>query len=119
MSFVAKCDVRFNAGRGEATWVLPAATFSGMDAVDRQVLSGWLDGAGGIDTVKDLTDRPWNIAGVQAIFGVFETGNDQASWLIVQSASGWALARPVDGSVSDELGSLPAILRLIDEQRSG
>ena len=36
MSFAVKSDVRFNAGEGEATWVLRAETFSGLDIADRQ-----------------------------------------------------------------------------------
>lgn len=93
-------------------------TFTGLDATDRQILSAWLDrsAATGIDTVLDLAIRPWNIAGASAIFGVFETNRDQASWLIVRYGSGWTLARCADGFISDVSASLPDILRLIDVQ---
>jgi hypothetical protein len=117
MTFAVISDVRFNAGLGEATWVLPAGTFNGLDVADRQVLSDWLDCARGIDAVTDLTVRPWNIAGPRAILGVFETDRDQASWLIVRDGSGWTLARCADGLVSEVLDSLADILGLIDEQR--
>jgi len=119
MNFAAKSDVRFNAGRGEATWVLPAGTFTGLDTADRQALSDWLDNAVGIDTIMDLAVRPWNIAGAVAIFGVFEIKKDQASWLIVRCGSGWLLARCVDGFVSDVSESLVDILSLVDQQRLG
>jgi hypothetical protein len=117
MPFALKFDVHFHTDRAEETWVLPAATFTKLGSADRQALSDWLDGADGIETVVDLAARPWNIAGASAIFGVFETDKDQASWLIVRHASVWTLARCVDGFVSDVMVSLSDILSLIDEQR--
>jgi hypothetical protein len=114
--FATAENVRFTAGRDEGTWVPGAGTFAGLDTSDRQVLSDWLDRAGarGIDVVMDLSLRPWNIAGVHAIVGVFEAGKGSASWLVVQAGSGWLLARCQDGFVSDEMTSLPAALALID-----
>jgi hypothetical protein len=117
MSFAVKSDVHFNADWGEATWVLRAGTFTGLDTADRQVLSDWLDDASGIDTVMDLAARSWNIAGASAILGVFEPDRDQASWLIVRHGSGWTVARQADGFVSDVLDSLQEILGLLDELR--
>lgn len=67
----------------------------------------------------DLSVRPWGVSNVGAIIGVFDTGQDKASWLIVGSGSGWALARCADGFVSDVMTSLPAILALIDAHREG
>jgi hypothetical protein len=119
MSFAMKSDASFNAGGGEATWVLRASTLTGLDTADRRVMSDWLDGASGIDTVTDLGARPWNIEGATGIFGIFETGNGQASWLIVRNQSGWTLARCSDGLVSDVIDSLRDVLALVDEQRSG
>ena len=117
MGFAVKSDVRFNAGEGEATWVLRAETFSRLDIADRQALSDWLDSANGIDTIVDLAVRPWNIADAKAIFGVFEINQEQASWLIVRHGLGWMLARCADGFVSDVSDSLSDILALLDEQR--
>jgi hypothetical protein len=119
VAFAAGSDLRFNSGRAKETWVPPAGTFAGLDIADRQVLSDWLDHAGGIDNVIDLAVRPWNIPGVAAVLGVFETGKNQASWLIVRYGPGWTLARCMDSSVSDISDSLPDILYLIDEQRGG
>ena len=119
MSFAVKSDVRFNADGGEATWVLRAGRLTGLDTADRQALSDWLDSASGIDTVTDLAARPWNIEGATGIFGIFETGNGQASWLIVCNQSGWTLARCSDGLVSDVIESLRDVLALVDEQRRG
>jgi hypothetical protein len=119
MTFALPSDVHFNADRGEATWVLPAGTFTGLDTADRLVLSDWLDDANGIDTVMDFSVRPWNVAGARGIFGVFEVGKEQATWLIVRDRSGWILVRCSDGFVSDLTVSLLDILGLIDEQRRG
>ncbi|MEA2737218.1 MAG: hypothetical protein QOH05_525 [Acetobacteraceae bacterium] len=117
MTFAVTPDVRFNACQGEAIWVLPAGTFSGLDSADRQALLDWLDDASEIDTIMDFSVRPWNVAGTSAIFGVFETGRDQATWLIVRYGLGWMTVRCADGFVSDVSASLPEILDLIDEQR--
>jgi hypothetical protein len=116
MSFAVRSDVRFDASRGEETWMLPAGTFIGLDTADRQALSDWLDGVSGIDTVIDLAVRPWNIAGATAIFGVFRTYQDQASWLIVRHDAGWILADCRNGIISDISPSLPDILWMIDDE---
>ena len=120
MSFAVKDGVRFTAGRGKETWVPAARTFAGLDDADRRILAGWLDRAGarGIEVALDLSMRPWNIAGVQAIVGVFEAGRNSASWLLVRSSAGWMMARCDDGFVSDEMISLPAVLALIDASGS-
>jgi hypothetical protein len=117
MSFAVNSAVRFDSGRGEEIWVREPVTVAGIDDADRAVLSDWLARAGvrGIDTVMDLSVRPWKIAGPKVIFGVFEAGKSQASWLVVRYGSGWTLARCVDGFVWDASASLPDILALIDE----
>ena len=117
MSFALAPGVDFNADQGEATWVLPAGTFTGLDAADRRALSDWLDDADGIDTVMDFSMRWWNVAGTGGIFGVFEAGQEQAKWLIVRDDSGWMLLRCADRFVSDLMISLRDILGLIDQQR--
>ena len=118
MTQAVEPEVRSNTRWNGDFWVMRVGTFTGLDATDRQILSAWLDrsAATGIDTVLDLAIRPWNIAGASAIFGVFETNRDQASWLIVRYGSGWTLARCADGFISDVSASLPDILRLIDVQ---
>jgi hypothetical protein len=117
MGFAIASDVRFITGEGEATWVLPAGTFTGLEPADRRSLSDWLDDADGIDTVTDFSVRPWNVSGTSTILGVFETGKAQASWLIARYGSGWLAVRCADGFVSDVSVSLPDILGLIDQQR--
>lgn len=119
MTFALPSNRRFNADGGEATWVRPAGTFTGLDIADRQALSDWLDDANGIDAVMDFSLRQWNVIGARGIFGVFETGNEQATWLIVRHGSGWMLAGCSDSSVSDVMTSLLDVLILIDDQRRG
>ena len=119
MSFAHPADVRFTADGDEASLALPAGTFTGLDIADRQVLSDWLEHAGGIDTVMDFSVRPWNVAGARGIFGVFEAGKEQATWLIVRDVWGWMLLRCGDSFISDVTIALADILGLIDEQRGG
>jgi hypothetical protein len=95
--------------------MLLAGTFTGLDPASRAALSDWVAGAGGIDTVVDLSHRPWNIAGADTIIGVFEHGKPSASWLIVLHRSRWTLARCDDHSVSETYPALGEILGLIDD----
>lgn len=97
--------------------MLGTGALTGLDTADRQALSDWLFQASGIDSVMDLAVRPWNIPGASSIFGIFETGVNQASWLIVRYGSGWTLVRSKDGFVSDVMASMPEILKLLDQQR--
>ena len=118
MTQAVESDVRFTTRWGEETSVPRAGLFTGLGATDRRLLEAWLGRAAdaGIDTVLDLAIRPWNITGASAIFGVFETSRDQASWLIVRYGSVWTLARCADGFISDVSASLPDILSIIDAE---
>jgi hypothetical protein len=112
--------VRFTTGGSEVTWVPGPPTIMGLDDADRRILSAWLSAARarGIDAAMDLSVRPWGVSGVGAIIGVFDIGQDRASWLIVGHGSGWTVARCADGFISDEMSSLPAVLALIDADRA-
>jgi hypothetical protein len=92
-----------------------ADTFNDLDVTERKVLSEWVVrvSAKGIDAVKDLSVRPWNVAGAKVIVGVYETNKAAASWLVVRDGENWALARCADGFVSDGSASLPDILTQI------
>ena len=119
MAFALAGVVRINAREGGATLALPAGTFTGLDIADRQVLADWLQDVDGIDTVMDFFPRRWNVAGARGILGVFETGKQTATWLIVRHGSGWVLLRCQDSFVSNLTIGLVDILRLIDGQRGG
>ncbi len=92
----------------------------GLDDADQDTLSAWLSRAAarGIDAAIDLSVRPWGVSGVGAIIGVFDVGRDQASWLIVGHGCDWTLARCADGFISPVMISLPAVLALIDADRT-
>jgi hypothetical protein len=96
--------------------MLEPGTFMALDSASRDVLTDWLAraGTGPIDTVIDLSLRRWNVAGPRSIIGVFEKGNDSASWLIIGYGSWWILARCGDGHLSDPRASLAETLSLID-----
>jgi len=98
-----------------------ATSSSRLDECDLQVLVAWLGHARtrGIDAIMDLTVRPWNVSGAEAILGVFESHNEQASWLIVRCVSGWTVARCADGFVSNASIFLAEILDLIDADLPG
>jgi hypothetical protein len=110
MTHAAERAICFKTTRG------PKGTIDGPKIGDRQILSAWLDRAEalGVDAVLNLGGRPWNIAGVGAIFGVFETRHNQASWLIMRYGQSWILARCRDNVISGLSASLPEILRLIE-----
>jgi len=119
VSNVVGSGVGFNAGGAKGTWVAGSSAFAGLDDADRQILSGWLERARarGIDAVVDLSVRPWGVGGTGVIVGVFDAGEDRASWLIVGHRTGWTLARCGDGFISEVMTSLPAVLALIDAGR--
>lgn len=117
--------------------------FAGLDLADRQVLADWLsvarvgqiatsggiansswtDGPGQIDRVIDFARRPWNVAGLDAVIGIFEAGSPAASWLLVRYESRWVLAQVGDditgGTVSEVCDSLAEALDLIGTGRLG
>jgi hypothetical protein len=121
MNLALANGVRIATGLGKETGVPGSSTFAALEDADQRILSEWLTGAAarGVDAAMDLTVRPWGVTGVGTIIGVFDAGEDRASWLIVKHGSGWTLARCGDGFVSDVLASLPAVLALLDAGRAG
>jgi hypothetical protein len=127
----AVADLPFNPDRGEAFRMLLAGTFNELDATSRATLGDWLasasngSGAGRIDTVLDLSRRPWNVADARTIIGVFEPGQGSASWLLVGHVghvghrAAWTLVRCEDGFVSETRPTLGEILGLIDDALRG
>ncbi len=107
--------------------MLLAGTFTGLDSASRASLTDWLAsaaagagaGAGCIDTVLDLSHRPWRVADARTIIGVFERGKPSASWLIVRHRSLWTLVRCGDSAVSETRSTLGEILGLIDDALRG
>jgi hypothetical protein len=124
MSFAHTVDdfdvavARFTANRREASRVSQAGSFIGLDRADGQILLAWLEQAEmrGIDAAIDLSVRPWNIAGVAGVVGIFERNRSKASWLIVRCPAGWMLADCADGAISDVSAALSDILALIGDE---
>jgi hypothetical protein len=114
-------DCYFNASDGEACLGSEAGTITGLDGADAQILSGWFGrvSAVGIDSILDLSARPWMIDGPQAIMGIFEKQKDQASWLILRCCSGWMLIDCRSGFISDVSAALDDVLMLIGEPAIG
>lgn len=99
---------------------MPKPPFAGLDVADRQVLADWLacKSPDGVDAVLDLTARPWNLAGIGPIIGVFEAAKLRATWLILRHPDGWLLIDPGDGSVSDLCATLAGVLASIGQSAS-
>jgi hypothetical protein len=78
-----------------------ARAFISLAAADRAALARWLSGpaAGRVEAAIDLTPRPWNVQGAHAVIGLFEPGRQAASWLVVNSRSGWMVADCATGHV--------------------
>nr|WP_294509174.1 hypothetical protein [uncultured Rhodopila sp.] len=104
-----------------------AGTFTGIDPASRRSLSDWLAaavsdaerGIGRIDSVSDLSRRPWRVSDARTIIGVFEKGKESASWLIVGHQALWTLVRCQDGFVSESCSTLREVLTQIDEALRG
>jgi hypothetical protein len=90
-------------------------TFSRLSPVDRQYLDEWLHDArtNGIDSVEDLTSRPWPSAVAGTVIGVFQTGAESASWLVICHNGAWVVACCAEGTVSPTRHSLADALAVI------
>ena len=89
--------------------------FSRLSRVDRQCLDEWLHDARttGIDSVEDPTSRPWPHPVTGTVIGVFQTGSQSASWLVIGHNGAWVVARCAEGTVSRTCGSLANALAVI------
>jgi hypothetical protein len=94
---------------------VPAQLFGGLTVPQRRYLFGWRDAATatGIDTIEDLSLRPWPDCEAETIIGVFRSGHLLASWLIVGHAGTWAVAFCRDGTVSESVATLADALHLV------
>jgi hypothetical protein len=92
-----------------------AQSFGGLTVPQRRYLFGWREAASatGIDSVEDLSRRPWPECDADTIIGVFRSGHLLASWLIVGHAGTWAVAFCGDGTVSHSVDTLADALHLV------
>jgi hypothetical protein len=95
--------------------VFTTDTFAGLDLLDRQVLMNWLAIArtSGVEAVADFTPRPWHLAGLDVVIGIFEKDQPAASWLLVRYQSRWVVATIRNDRISDVCSTLTEALSLI------
>ena len=87
----------------------------GLTAEDRRHLLAWTKAARerGIDATEDLRLRPWPIPVDAAVIGVFRTGEDFASWLVVGQGGQWTVVAVTESTVLATRPSLPEALAII------
>jgi hypothetical protein len=85
-----------------------AREFAGLSSTERRYLERWQRAARavGIDTIEDLSQRPWPCSVEGAVIGVFVEGGEAAAWLVVKHSGRWAVARCADSTVSRSVESL-------------
>lgn len=95
--------------------MLRSGTFTRLGPAQRQVLSDWIDAspAGRIDAIVDMSFRPWSVPAAGAIIGIFEPGEERATWLVVEYPPGWILVHCGKVPLTEECGSLMEALSLI------
>jgi hypothetical protein len=82
---------------------------------ERVYLQNWWKQASvtGIDMVEDLMSRPWPRPVADAIIGVFRSGEELASWMVIGCGGSWVVACCSDGKVSKPVNTLAAALSQI------
>ena len=73
----------------------------GLTVEDRLLLLAWTNAArgSGIDVTEDLGLRPWPVAVTATVIGVFRTGEEFASWLVVGQGGFWTVVSVADSAV--------------------
>jgi hypothetical protein len=77
----------------------PDAT--GLTVDERRHLLAWTNAAreSGIDVTEDLGLRPWPVPVTAIVIGVFRTGEEFASWLVVGQGGFWTVVSVADSAV--------------------
>jgi hypothetical protein len=101
--------------QAEAPYQLAGQTFGTLTVAQRRYLLGWHDAAraSGIDSIEDLTHRPWPRCDADTIIGVFEADHLLATWLIVGQGGEWAVACCRDSAVSAPVPTLADALQIV------
>jgi hypothetical protein len=86
-----------------------------LTAEERVYLQNWWKRASlaGIDMVEDLIARPWPRPVADAIIGVFRSGEELATWMVIGRSGAWVVACCSDGKVSTPVNTLEAALSQI------
>ncbi len=101
--------------RAQPSLAAPQPSFDALSAMERSYLMDWRRAAQsvGIDAVDDMMQRPWPCPVADVIIGVFKSGDDRATWLIIGHNGAWAVATCAEGTVSHSVESLAEALSLI------
>ena len=93
----------------------PAEPFRALTPEERVYLQGWWKQASiaGIETIEDLMTRPWPRPVAETIIGVFRTGEELATWMVIGRDGAWVVASCSDGTVSGASDTLAAALAQI------
>jgi hypothetical protein len=111
----ARCGVELAALRGQLPKPRSCATFPALSPGERAYLLDWRRAAKafGIDAVEDMIERPWPCPVADVILGIFRSGDEQASWLVIGHNGQWVVACCAEGTVSPTVGSLADALSLV------
>jgi len=104
------------ASHRPSPFVLPLAEpFRALTPDERDALQSWWKQAStaGIETIEDLLTRPWPRPVAEAIIGVFRTGQELATWMVIGRDGSWVVACCSDGTVSSTFDTLAAALAQI------
>jgi hypothetical protein len=93
----------------------PPRSFIGLSQDECHYLETWLNAAAtrDIDSAADLTGRAWPCPIDGAAIGVYTSGADTASWLVVKHNGQWAVACCTDLTVSRSVSTLAEALQTI------
>jgi len=92
-----------------------AQPFGTLSNDERNHLREWQAAARiiGVDAIQDLASRPWPIEIGGTVIGVFQSGDEAASWLVIGQNGSWAVADCTDNQVSSSFYSLAEALASI------
>ncbi len=86
--------------------------FNALTPDERVYLQNWskLASTAGIETIEDLMTRPWPRPVAETIIGVFRTGEELASWMVIARDGAWVVACCSDGTISSAFDALAGAL---------
>lgn len=89
--------------------------FRELSPDERRHLYAWCREAStiGIDSVEDLTSRPWPCPVAGTVIGVFQAGAAATRWLVIGQNDAWVVACCADSVVSRTFHSLAEALSAI------
>jgi hypothetical protein len=98
----------------------PSQPFAALSMDERNHLREWRVAARmiDVDAVEDLASRPWPVPITGTVIGVFQAGDEAATWLVIGQNGTWAVADCGMSRVSRSFYSLAEALAAIYPGRS-